>query len=51
MTPQFAHAGHWLAQMLYLMPVLAMVGAILWAKVRARRYPVDDHEVTQDRSE
>ena len=27
----FAHAGHWIAQLLYLAPVLAMVGAILWA--------------------
>ena len=51
MTPLFAHAGHWAAQLLYLMPVLAMVGAILWAKIRARRYPVDEQEVTPDRSE
>ena len=33
----FAHAGHWLAQLLYLAPVLAMVGAILWARLKARR--------------
>ena len=36
MTPPLAHAGHWAAQLLYLAPVLAMVGAIVWAKIRAR---------------
>jgi hypothetical protein len=36
MTPLFAHAGHWIAQLLYLAPVLAMVGALLWARFRAR---------------
>jgi hypothetical protein len=35
MTP-LAHAGHWLGQLLYLAPVLAMVGAILWGKIRGR---------------
>ena len=43
MTP-FAHAGHWAAQLLYLAPVLAMVGAILWAKIRARGYDPSDDE-------
>ena len=42
MTP-LAHAGHWIAQLLYLLPVVAMVGAILWSKYRGRQ----DH----DRSE
>jgi hypothetical protein len=36
MTPLFAHAGHWIAQLLYLAPVLAMIGALLWARFRAR---------------
>jgi hypothetical protein len=36
MTPPLAHAGHWAAQLLYLAPVLAMVGAILWAKIKNR---------------
>ena len=31
-----AHAGHWAAQLLYLAPVAAMVGAILWAKIKGR---------------
>ena len=43
MTP-FAHAGHWAAQLLYLAPVLAMVGAILWAKIRGRGYDSRDDE-------
>ena len=33
----FAHAGHWIAQLLYLAPVLAMVGAIVWARLKARK--------------
>jgi hypothetical protein len=33
----FAHAGHWLPQLLYLVPVLVMVGAVLLGKVRERR--------------
>jgi hypothetical protein len=41
--PPLAHAGHWAAQLLYLAPVLAMVGAILWAKIRGRGM-VDDEE-------
>ena len=34
MTTPLAHAGHWAAQLLYLAPVAAMVGAILWAKIK-----------------
>jgi len=30
----FAHAGHWAAQLLYLAPVIAMVGALVWARIR-----------------
>ena len=46
MTPLFAHAGHWAAQLLYLAPVLAMVGALLWARFRAPSgiSDVDDEE-------
>jgi len=32
----FAHAGHWIAQLLYLAPVVAMIAAILWARLKAR---------------
>jgi hypothetical protein len=44
MTP-VAHAGHWLAQMLYLAPVLAMLGAVAWAKLRERRHGDPDNDV------
>jgi hypothetical protein len=43
MTPPLAHAGHWAAQLLYLAPVVAMVGAIVWAKIRGRG-SVEDEE-------
>jgi hypothetical protein len=33
----FAHAGHWIAQLLYLAPVVALVGALAWAKYKDRR--------------
>lgn len=32
-----AHAGHWLVQMLYAVPVLFVVGAIVWSKIQERR--------------
>ena len=41
----FAHAGHWIAQLLYLAPVLAMVGALLWARFRARSGPDQENDV------
>ena len=33
----FAHAGHWLPQLLYLAPVVVMLGAIGLGKLRNRR--------------
>jgi hypothetical protein len=33
----FAHAGHWLPQLLYLAPVVVLVGAILVGRLRERR--------------
>lgn len=33
----FAHAGHWLPQLLYLLPVLVLVGAVALGKLRERR--------------
>ena len=38
----FAHAGHWIGQLLYLAPVVALVGALAWAKFKDRRS--GDHE-------
>jgi hypothetical protein len=32
-----AHAGHWLPQLLYLAPVVVLVGAILVGRMRERR--------------
>jgi hypothetical protein len=36
MTP-LAHAGHWIWQLLYLAPIVAVVGALAWAKFKDRR--------------
>lgn len=32
-----AHAGHWLAGLLYLAPVVIVVGALLWQSYKDRR--------------
>jgi hypothetical protein len=32
-----AHAGHWLPQLIYLVPLAVLVGVILTARVRDRR--------------
>ncbi|MBE2320153.1 hypothetical protein DVA67_029575 [Solirubrobacter sp. CPCC 204708] len=45
MTPLFAHPGHWLAQLLYLAPVAAMIGALLWARFRGSSEIDEDEEV------
>jgi hypothetical protein len=34
---ELAHAGHWLPQLLYLAPVLVMLGAVGVGKYRERR--------------
>lgn len=47
MRPLFAHPGHWAAQFLYLAPVVAMLGALLWARYRG--VPEDDE--TEDDAE
>jgi cytochrome c oxidase assembly factor CtaG len=33
----FAHAGHWLPQLLYLAPLIVLVTAIVVGRVRDRR--------------
>jgi hypothetical protein len=45
MTFVFAHPGHWAAQLLYLAPVLAMVGALIWARVRGAGTTDDEEDV------
>ena len=37
MTPPLAHAGHWLAQVAYVVPLLLVVIALVVSKVRERR--------------
>jgi hypothetical protein len=32
-----AHAGHWLASLLYVAPVAVIVGALLWQSWRDKR--------------
>ncbi len=34
---EFAHAGHWLPQLLYLAPVVVMLGAVGLGKLRERK--------------
>ena len=42
MTLVFAHAGHWLVQLLYAVPVLFVVGAIVWSKIQERREEAEE---------
>jgi hypothetical protein len=37
MTPPLAHAGHWLAQIAYLAPLVLLIGMLVVGKLRARR--------------
>jgi hypothetical protein len=37
MTPPLAHAGHWLAQIAYLAPLLLLIVLLVVGKLRARR--------------
>jgi uncharacterized membrane protein YtjA (UPF0391 family) len=37
MTPVVAHAGHWLAQIAYLLPLVLLVALLVIGKVRERR--------------
>ena len=37
MTPPLAHAGHWLAQIAYLAPLIVLIGLLIAGKLRARR--------------
>ena len=32
-----AHAGHWLVQLIYLLPLLVLVGVIVAGRIRDRR--------------
>jgi hypothetical protein len=39
-----AHAGHWLAGLLYLAPVLIVVGALMWQSYKDRRLGEDERD-------
>jgi cytochrome c oxidase assembly factor CtaG len=36
-APPFAHAGHWLPQLLYLAPLVVLIGFVLAGRLRERR--------------
>ena len=36
-APPLAHAGHWLAQMAYLAPLVVLVAMLVLGRLRARR--------------
>jgi hypothetical protein len=33
----FAHAGHWLPQLIYLVPLMVLIGVIVAGRIRDRR--------------
>lgn len=39
-----AHAGHWFAGLLYLAPVLIVVGALLWQSHKDKKLGPDEDE-------
>jgi hypothetical protein len=45
-----AHAGHWLAGLLYLAPVVIVVGALGYQSIKDRRRGDDDVEVEADQT-
>ena len=40
----FAHAGHWLVQLIYLVPLAVLVGVILWSRHQDRRRDTVEHD-------
>ena len=43
-----AHAGHWAVQLLYVLPVLLVAGAIVWSKLQERREEAEEAEENPD---
>jgi len=39
-----AHAGHWAAQIAYLLPLIVLGGALIWGRIKRRRSK-DDSDV------
>ncbi|PTL56400.1 hypothetical protein [Paraconexibacter algicola] len=48
MTLPIAHAGHWLVSLLYLAPVVILVGALMVARARDEGFEDDDDPVFAD---
>ena len=44
-VPPLAHAGHWIAQVAYLAPLIVLVVVLVAGKLRARRQRRDDRVV------
>ena len=45
-SPPLAHAGHWLVQIAYLVPLIVLVGVLVAGKLRERRERRRDGGVT-----
>ena len=45
----FAHAGHWLPQLIYLVPLAVLVGVILVGRARERREGANEQVRERDR--
>ena len=43
-----AHASHWLVSLLYVLPVVVLVGALVWQRRRDDGEDVDDDGVFAD---
>jgi hypothetical protein len=41
-----AHAGHWLPQLIYLVPLMVLIGVIVTGRIRDRREAA--HEAAND---
>jgi hypothetical protein len=46
----FAHAGHWLVQLIYLVPLLVLVAVIGYGKVKERRPGQREPRAASERS-
>jgi len=42
MTVPIAHAGHWIAGLLYMLPVFILMIAVAWQRRQDRRNPPPD---------
>lgn len=46
--PVLAHAGHWLVQLIYLVPLAVLVGVIVAGKLRDRREAREGSDAADD---